>query len=273
MVMRKSLVPMLAAVGLGLGAAFFAQQWMSSRIARVEAEQRNGVPVVVAVEEIHFGDRINSTQLKVVAWPHDSVPEGAFHEVTDVQGKMANQKILPGEPVLAGRASQNAGGSSLASLIEPQKRAVTVRVNDVIGVAGFLLPGNHVDVLATRMLENRRATTRTLLEDLKVLAVDQTAAPEKDKPTVVRAVTLEVGTRDAELLIQATEEGTVQLSLRNPDERETAPPPVAAADPPADVKKPAAAPPKKRQQARAARPEDSSVTVIRQTQVGENRPH
>jgi len=270
--MRKSLIPILAAVALGLGAAFFAQQWMANRIATVEAEKRNGIPVVVATEEIHFGDRINANQLKVVAFPHDSVPETVYHEIADVQGKMANQKILAGEPVLQGRTSQNAGGSSLAALIEPQKRAVTVRVNDVIGVAGFLLPGNHVDVLATKMNEGRRANTHTLLEDLKVLAVDQIAAPDKDKPTVVRAVTLEVGTREAEQLIQATEEGTVQLALRNPDERETEPVAKAEAAPAEVVAvQQAAPPPRRRRKKQETAPEQQPVQVIRQTQVGEGR--
>jgi pilus assembly protein CpaB len=270
--MRKSFIPIFAAIALGLGAAFFAQQWMANRIATVEAEKRNGIPVVVATEEIHFGDKISADHVKVVAFPHDSVPEGVFHEAAGPIGRMANQKILAGEPILQGRVSANAGGSSLAALIEPQKRAVTVRVNDVIGVGGFLLPGNHVDVLATRMGENRRANTRTLLEDLKVLAVDQTAQSDKDKPTVVRAVTLEVASREAEMLISATEEGTVQLALRNPDERESEP--VAAAAPQTDAEKVAVAPaPRPPRRKKQDAPQETPVTVIRQTQVGENKPH
>jgi pilus assembly protein CpaB len=130
-------------------------------------------------------------------------------------------------------------------------------------VAGFLLPGNRVDVLATRDIDRKRVQTRTLLQNVKVLAVDQTAAPEKDKPVVVRAVTLEVDPKQAELLVQATEEGTVQMALRNPDE--AAPVQTAAAEePPAKprvivIRQPAAAP--------AQQP---GVTVIRQTQVGES---
>ena len=152
--------------------------------------------------------------------------------------------------------------------IEPTKRAVSVRVNDVIGVGGFLLPGNRVDVLATRMTDERRAVTQTLLQNLKVLAVDQTASPEKDKPAVVRAVTLEMEPVEAELLVGATEEGTVQLALRNPDDMRVVssianPPPAAQPARMPRIVKPAMP------VAKAPTPEPrSEVMVIRQAQVG-----
>jgi pilus assembly protein CpaB len=261
--MGKSLLPLLIAVVLGLGAAVFAKNWMKSRIEAVEAEKRMGVQVVVASAEIAFGQKITADVVKTVGWPRDSIPEGVFHDPTEVVGKIANQKLVAGEAVLKSRTVGQAGGSSLAALIEANKRAVTVRVNDVIGVAGFLLPGNRVDVLASRELDRNRAQTRTLLQNVKVLAVDQTAAPEKDKPVVVRAVTLEVDPRQAELLIQATEEGTVQMALRNPDE----PAPVETAAVPE-------APPRPRivviREPAAAPPQQQGVTVIRQTQVGES---
>ena len=95
-------------------------------------------------------------------------------------------------------------------------RAVTVRVDDVIGVAGFLLPGNRVDVLAARREAISRATAETIVRDVKVLAVDQTAATEKNEPVIVRAVTLEVNPEQAEVLVKAKEEGSIQLTLRNP---------------------------------------------------------
>lgn len=259
--MQKTLLPLLIAVLLGLGAAVFAKNWMKSRIEAVEAEKRRGVMVVVAASEISFGQKIAAEHVKTVGWPRDSLPEGVFNDPAEVIGKVANQKLVAGEAILKSRAVGQAGGSSLAALIEPTKRAVTVRVNDVIGVAGFLLPGNRVDVIATREIDRNRAATRTLLQNVKVLAVDQTAAAEKDKPVVVRAVTLEVDPKQAELLVQATTEGTVQMALRNPDEAapvltaavEEAPKPRVIV-----IRQPAAAP--------APPP---GVTVIRQTQVGE----
>lgn len=266
--MRKSLLPLLIAIVLGLGAALFARNWMKSRMEAVEAEKRTGVQVVVAAREIAFGQKITAENTKTIGWPRDSQPEGVIHDPADVLGKVANQKILPGEPILKARASGGAGGSSLAALIEPGMRAVTVRVNDVIGVAGFLLPGNRVDVVASRELERNRVQTRTILEDVKVLAVDQSAQADKDKPVVVRAVTLEVDPKQAELLVQATEEGKVQMALRNPEE---APPVVTAAAPAPPVV--TVAPVKTkivvvREPAPAPEP---GVTVIRQTQVGESR--
>lgn len=254
---RKSLIPFLIALALGVGAAAFARNWMQNRIAAMEAERQAGVPVVVAAREIAFGEKITVESLKLVTWPPDAVPEDAFKDTAEVVGKVASQRIYPGEPVLQRRASLNAGGSSLAAMIEPTKRAVTVRVNDVIGVAGFLLPGNRVDVLAT-VMSDRNAKTKTLLQDIKVLAVDQTAQAEKDKPVVVRAVTLEVEPKQAEDLVAATEEGTVQLALRNPDDT------LVIAEAP---------PPEKPKPRRAARTEPAGpppVTVIRQTQVGES---
>jgi pilus assembly protein CpaB len=264
MALRKSLFPLLIALVLGLGAALFARNWMQSRLEAVEADKRNGTGVVVAATEIPFGTKILATHVKMVYWPKDNVPQGIVSDPALVIGKVANQKILPDEPVLAGRAINMGGGSSLAALIEPGMRAVTVRVNDVIGVAGFLLPGNRVDVLATRE-ENKRARTRTLLQDLKVLAVDQTAAADKDKPSVVRAVTLEMLPQEAEQLVAATEEGSVQLALRNPEDvalltsRELveAPKPRQQRTPRLIAAEPAPPPP--------------SITVIRQTQVGESR--
>ncbi len=94
-------------------------------------------------------------------------------------------------------------------------RAITVRVDDVVGVAGFLLPGNHVDIVAARK-QNDRATTETILMDINVLAVDQTSNQDKNEPVVVRAVTLEMTPKQAEILVRAREEGRIQLTLRNP---------------------------------------------------------
>ena len=110
-------------------------------------------------------------------------------------------------------------------------RAVTVRVDDVVGVAGFLLPGNRVDVVASRLDQRTRlATTETILTNLKVLAVDQTASTDKNEPVIVRAVTLEMTPDQSEAIVKAKEEGTIQLTLRNPNDSSV---PVAKAAEPA----------------------------------------
>jgi pilus assembly protein CpaB len=175
----------------------------------------------------------------VVEWPSGNTPRGAYSDPILLEGRIAKQSFLPGEVILEERVVEYLGGSTLASIIEPNKRAVTVRVNDVIGVAGFLLPGNRVDILSTRQLGNS-ARTETILQDIKVLAVDQTASTDKDRPVVVRAVTLELSPSESELLVKATSEGTLQLTLRNPLDSELVAKKeeeVKKAPPPPEVKK------------------------------------
>jgi pilus assembly protein CpaB len=202
---------------LGLGAAWMANGWIQARLQPAEAS--TGATVVVAALEVPFGTKIESSHIRTTEWPIGSVPDGAFTDPAEVEGKIAKQAFFPGEILLEERIAEHLGGSTLSAIIEPTKRAITVRVNDVIGVAGFLLPGNRVDILATRK-EGKRAHTRTVLEDIKVLAVDQTASPEKDKPVVVRAVTLEMAPEESEILVKSTQEGTLQLTLRNPLDNE-----------------------------------------------------
>jgi pilus assembly protein CpaB len=144
--------------------------------------------------------------------------------------------------------------------VDENMRAVTVRVDDVVGVAGFLLPGNTVDVLSSRKVPNQRAITETILKNIKVLAVDQQATAEENEPVIVRAVTLEMLPKQAETLFRARTEGTIQLTLRNPLEPDYVPPP--------------APPPKKRVATRTPvkrPPPPAEVTVIRGTTVAKTK--
>jgi pilus assembly protein CpaB len=210
---------LMVAVSLALAgaAAVSANRWMTSRLAGAGGE-KEGSAVVAAAAEIPFGTKIDSTLVKVVELPPESVPEGAFVDAEQVIGRVAASTLYKGEVLLSGRVVEHVGGSALAAVVEEGQRAITVRVNDVVGVAGFLLPGNRVDVIATRRKTNgeRGTASRTLLQNLKVLAVDQTASPDKNEPVIVRAVTLQAGPQEAEQIAQATQEGQVQLTLRNP---------------------------------------------------------
>jgi pilus assembly protein CpaB len=238
---QRSVMMFVVAVGLGIGATWMANKWIQARLTPVAKVEDKTTPVVVAALEIPFAQKIEPAQLKTVPWPSASVPPGAFTEVAQVEGKIANGTIYPNEVVIEGRVVEHQGGSSLAAMVAASMRAVTVRVNDVIGVGGFLLPGNRVDVIATRKDDNnRRSHSQTILQNLRVLAVDQTAASEEDKPVVVRAVTLEMTPKQAERLVKATDEGNVQLALRNPTdesvlakaEKKPAEPPKVAAPAP-----------------------------------------
>lgn len=214
----KAFSLLVGALLFGVGAAFFANNWLqqqaSTQVMEAIIERQ---PVLVAARVVEFGQRLEESDIRIVEWPVDLLPEGVLGDQSKAVGRIANQKLLVGEPLLAERLVERLTGSALSAMISPNKRAITVRVNDVAGVAGFLLPGNRVDVLGTRMVDSR-ANTTTVLQNVKVLAVDQSTKHDKDEPVVVRAVTLEAGVDESITLVKATQEGTVQLVLRNPED-------------------------------------------------------
>ncbi|EIK53758.1 hypothetical protein YO5_15645 [Stutzerimonas stutzeri TS44] len=243
---------------LGLGAVWMANNWLSARLdAGPDDDTQN---VVVATTEIPFGQMVEAQQVTLVRMPKGTVPDDSFETTEAVIGKIATFGMLRGDVLRGARLAEHLGGSTLASLIATDKRAISVRVDDVVGVGGFLLPGNRVDVLATKRKGNGdEAEAKTILEDLRVLAVDQTASTDKTQPVVVRAVTLEMSSEEAEKLVKAMTEGRLQLALRNPLDNQKKP--VAAAPAPAPV----AVAPKPVVRRRA--PADSGVTIIRGTEV------
>ncbi|TBW54353.1 Flp pilus assembly protein CpaB [Marinobacter halodurans] len=249
------------ALAMGLAAAFVAKGWALKRLTVSKDDE--GTPVVVAAMQIPFGKKLEKTDLRVTSMPAHLVPATAYNDLESLDGTVATGTIYADEIVMKEKVTEFGGGSALSAVIEPNKRAVTVRVNDVIGVAGFLMPGNRVDVVAAKPEGNhRKYKTETLLEDIKVLAVDQTASPEKDKPVIVRAVTLELSPKEAERLVRATQEGMVQLALRNPLDNSRKPEP----KPEVVAKAPEPKPAPKRIVSRSQR-----VTVIRGTDVSTSR--
>lgn len=215
---------------LGLGAAFMANNWLSARLNA--APDDNMKNVVVATLEIPFGQMVEPQHVTLVRMPKGTVPDDAFDATDKVVGKIATFAMLRGDIVRGARLAEHLGGSTLASLIATDKRAISVRVDDVVGVGGFLLPGNRVDVLVAKKLEGggNNAQSETILEDLRVLAVDQTASTDKTQPVVVRAVTLEMTPEETEILVKAQTEGKLQLALRNPLDNQKKPlPPVEEA--------------------------------------------
>lgn len=178
--------------------------------------------IVVARTALTFGNRINREHLQEVTWPQASVPPGAFGTIEEVLGvsggedRVVLKSMEPSEPILASKVSGLGGRATLSTIIAADMRAVTIRVNDVNGVAGFVLPGDHVDVMITRELErDTHATTDVLLQNVKVLGIDQEASDRKDKPQVARAVTLEVTPEQAQRITLAQQVGTLGLALRN----------------------------------------------------------
>lgn len=250
---KRGLMLVALSMVIGLGAAFVAKDLIQGHDA--DARETNAAHVAMAAMSIPYGTKLEQRHIKMVELPDDAIPSGALRSMEEVEGKIVKTEILSGELLLKARLADHLEGSTLASLVEEQMRAITVRVDDVIGVAGFLLPGNKVDVLASRLERgSRRAITETILRNVKVLAVDQTARTDDDDPVVVRAVTLEVTPPQAEVLVARKEEGTIQLTLRNPlDEM------VAKEEP-----KPA---PKKAVRKAYRPPTNTTVTLIKGTSV------
>lgn len=262
---RKGIFAMFAlSLIMALGAAGVAMNWMQEQGG--DEERTDVAQVVVAALQVPFGTTVQAADLKVVHMPREVVPPNSFNDIESVVGRVSNQVIYPGEVVLEGRVSEHLGGSALAALLDPGKRAMSVRVDDVVGVAGFLLPGNRVDVVSSRQRSGSRGDveSQTVLRNLKVLAVDQIASQERDGPVIVRAVTLEVSTREAETLVKATQEGKVQLTLRNPLEKEDDASLLAAQRSVLNVDAPE--PPRASPPPRRAAPVQHQVQVIRGTQ-------
>jgi pilus assembly protein CpaB len=159
--------------------------------------------------------------LKEIEWPATMLPAGAFAKVADLTGKgrrLVLSPIEPNEPVLAVKVTGAGERATLSSLVRPGMKAVTVRVNDVEGVGGFALPGDHVDVVLTRSLDKGSATAEVVLQNARVLAVDQSADQRASKATVPKSVTLEVDTLDAQKIWLASSVGSLSLLLRKAGE-------------------------------------------------------
>jgi pilus assembly protein CpaB len=210
---------------LGFAILFIVQRGQAPPAPPPPQASTNTVGIVVAAAPLKFGDHLAPASLRLVQWPKDAVPSGAFKAVEDVAGKgedrVALEAIATGEPILEGKVSGTGGRATLSSVISPNMRAVTLRVNDATGVAGFVLPNDRVDVLLTRSTQAGSRQTDILLQNAKVLAIDQvTQTPggdkaQPDKPIVAKVVTLEVTPVDAEKLTLAQQIGTLSLALRN----------------------------------------------------------
>ena len=221
MMRKRGLLLVMLSIVMGAGAAYIANQWVMNRSGQMADAGDGAVNVIAAAMNIPYGTKIESRHMKIIEMPEDVVPQGAVRSMEEIEGHVANAEIMSGEMLLAARFNAHDVGSTLAALIGENMRAITVRVDDVVGVAGFLLPGNYVDVLATKVeRQTKKATTETILQKIKVLAVDQTARTNESDPVVVRAVTLEMSLEDSEILTKRKAEGTIQLTLRNPNDED-----------------------------------------------------
>ncbi len=218
----RSIFTLFLALVLGGVAVLLARAWLERPEPTVVAEQQSQMALtklVVARTTLFFGNRINAEQVREVNWPADSMPPGAFTSADELlageEPRTVLRTIEVNEPILASKISGAGEKATLSAIISEEMRAMTIRVNDVIGVAGFVVPGDRVDVLLTREEGEENQITDILLQNVKVLGVDQLANDGQEKPVVVQAVTLEVSPEQSQKLTLAAEVGSLTLALRN----------------------------------------------------------
>ena len=219
--MRTSTVIILAvAISMGGSAAYLTRSWLKDQTSA--AVQPAGT-IVVAAESLAYGTAMTPDNVAEIPWFSNTLPEGAFAVKDDLLNGGRRVVLSPlkrGEPVLRSKITGPGQRASLASLLDEGKRAVTVSVDDVRGVAGFVLPGDFVDivVIADDGLPKRQSYSDILLEHVKVLAIDQVASEGEGQPTVAKAVTVEVTKEQAQKILLATNIGKLSLILARPVE-------------------------------------------------------
>ena len=227
--MRKNTIVMVGiAVVFGLLAVFVAQGWLnyqaelSRKVVQPKAKPVATRTIVIAAGPMRFGTHVSTDNLKEVTWPDEALPAGTFGSIAEVMSggkRIVLASIEKNEPILRSKITGPGQKATLSAVIQDGMRAVTVRVNDVEGVGGFVLPGDHVDVLLTRQQERANGTNDVVIQNARVLAVDQLADDAADRPTVARAVTLEVDTVAAQKIALAASLGSLSLMLRRAGEQ------------------------------------------------------
>ncbi len=226
--MRASTLVMIGfAVLFGLLAVFVAQSWLTSaadaRMKSLEAQKHPLATqtIVVAGKPLRYGNELNASLLREIPWPEDSLPSGAFSKINDVLAggkRVVLAAIEVNEPILSVKITGPGQRATLSAMLHEGMKAVTIRVSDVEGVAGFVLPGDRVDIALTRLDGKGGATTDVVLQNATVLAIDQIADERIAQASVAKSVTLEVDTTAAQKLDLAASLGNLSLLLRKAGE-------------------------------------------------------
>lgn len=216
----RAFIMLAIAMLAGLAAVVFASRWL------VQTSSGAVTQVAVASDDISLGEPLSGTMVHTVNWPTDSIPPGAFSDPKALDGRVLRASLQRGEPVLESKLAPVGTKGGLSAVIDEGRRAITVRVNDVVGVAGFALPGNYVDVIVntqepTSKSDTQQSISKIVLEKILVLAVAQQVNRDDTAPKVVNAVTLEVTPDQAEKLDLARSVGTLSLVLRNQVDADT----------------------------------------------------
>ena len=212
----RALTMMAFAVILAFVAVIVAARWINAQASG------NTNKVAVALLDISLGARISPEMVRMVDWPANALPPGAFNDPKLLDARVTRTSIQHGEPIMESKLAPPGTQGGLSAVVGEGKRAMTVRVNDVVGVAGFALPGNYVDILVNTQDEMAKnasgrdpSISKIVLERILVLAIAQESSRDDTKPKVVNAVTLELTPDQAEKLDLARSVGTLSLVLRN----------------------------------------------------------
>ena len=216
--MRRPIIFILLA-GLGaVLAAIVVFSALRNRESEVQRAMAHTVEVVVAARDIPLGEKLQPDAVKLVRWARDGVPQGAFTDPNAVLGSFAKSQFFANEPVVASKLFMGEKTSGVMPLLIPAgMRAMSVPVDEVADIAGFVAPHTHVDILAAVSggTPGESSFSRIVLQNIEVLAVAQEIEHVKDEPQVVKVVTLLVTPPDAEKLTLASREGTLRLAMRN----------------------------------------------------------
>lgn len=268
----KKIIPFAIAIVLGLVAVVLVRGYLAG--ATQSASSGPLRPVVVAALPIDRGASTQAPMLKVVQFPADSAPMGSYASISDVSGENARITLRPfamNEPILAAKLAPKGSAPVMSMNVRPGMRAISVKSDEVVGVGGFLVPGDRVDVLVTRTIgdgANPPTIVQSLAENVAVLGVDQ--IDETDKPVVAKAITLEVTAEQAQTISLAKAVGAITLTLRQSTDSTVLAKkvmsaadldPVAAPKPVAPAPKPKAA----KKPSEPAKPAGSEIVVTRGT--------
>jgi pilus assembly protein CpaB len=209
---------LLIAIVAGGGLAYATYNFVTNKPAQQVSAPTQ--PVVVASADLQLGAELKKEDLSVIQFPQGTAPEGSFANPSEVIGRGLIVPVVKNELILSAKLASKEAGSGLPPVIPEGMRAVSVRVNEVVGVAGYVLPGTRVDVIATASPTNQPtdATSKVVLANVLVLTAGTRIEPDQDKgkPIPVTVVTLLVNPEQAERLALASTEGKIQLALRNP---------------------------------------------------------
>lgn len=210
--MKSTRAMLMILVSLIIGALAV---WMAARWVGQQANE-NTVKVVVAATGIDAGAPLQADKLAWASWPKNAVPPGAFQDLKKPLGRVSNTQIYAGEPLLEAKLAPEGSSGGLSATIAPHKRAISLQVNEIVGVAGYIRPGSLVDVMVNSREGNFKPVSKIILEKILVLAAAQDDKRDQTKPKVVGTVTLEVTPEQAEKIDLARNIGTLSLVLRNP---------------------------------------------------------